>query len=403
MLTGLIVYTLLFGFGNWESIGPDGGDIYCPVQSPTNPLELWSFAYLSPTYVMHSIDGGVTWKFISTINTYSLSSAVVTADGTLLVTATGTYLWRSTDRGLTWETISVPDFNIRTLAAHPSAANVVYGVGTTSGSSGYHIAFFKSTDNGSTFDAQVFKKPGTFSRGTVISVSHSNPSVILIGGYIFDSNSRKAVAILSVDGGNSFKSVISNAAALDEYLDGAAIHPTNPDIMLLGTRQGIYRTVNRGSSWTKAATQEKNYNLTFSLADNNLVLGRGHQCVQRSSDGGRSWSSVTAGLSGGYISATVPSWHDASVAFASTPDGFYRSSNGGVSWRSTPGLLTGRVLAMEESQNWVYMSIYENGMMRTSVFGSVDWKTVKTPLDCGDFCAISANGSGTILALEGVG
>ncbi len=195
------------------------------------------------------------------------------------------------------------------------------------------------------------------------------------------------------------------AAASQYYFYGVGIHPTNPNIMLAGSLYSMYRSTDGGTNWSVAATQTYNYDITFSDADPNLVMAAGNNRVYKSTNAGVSWTSITSGLSGlSGIQWIVPDWNNTSNAFTSSSAGFHKSTNGGTSWTAKlEGLLVGRVLAMEESQGWIFMNMEDMGVFKTPATGSAAWEEVTTPLACGDFCDICADGSGVLLALEGSG
>ncbi len=398
----LFVVVALLGYGPWESTGPEGGDINAPVQSLSNASELWALSGINPTQVVHSTDGGFSWEMLSSFTGSTPNDMIITADGNLVAVGSNRS-WTSTDGGQSWTTRSVTNTVMCDAIAHPTAAGELFSAGYAY-DGGWKIAFIHSTDNGVTFDVTYLPVSGTYSYGRCIAVSESDPSVLLVGGYAYTTDAYEPVVFRSTDGGASFTDVTPAAAASQYYFYGVAIHPANPDIMISGSLQSVYRSVNGGDSWTHIRSQYYNYGIAFSHADNNLVLAGGSTRNYRSVNGGTSWSTVTSGLSGSGIKWVVPSWDNSSIAYTGSSTGFFRSANGGSSWTSSnAGLLLGKVLAMEESQGWIFMNIEDMGLYKSPASGSVSWEEVSTPLSCGDFCAICADGSGTLLALEGSG
>jgi len=405
MLAQVLVLIALAGYGPWSSVGPEGGDIDAPVQSPSNPLELWAVSGYNPTQVVHSTDGGESWESLSSFTGSTVYDMIVCPNGNL-VAAGSSRTWTSTDGGATWTSHSFTNTMFYDREAHPTNSNEVFGAGYAYDGS-WKLCFMHSTDGGSTFTTTFIPLGGTYTQsyGRSIAVSKSNPSVILLGGYGYDTTYVPFV-FRSTDGGASFTDVTPAAAASQYYFYGVGIHPTNPDIMLAGSLYSMYRSTNGGASWTvAAASQTYNYDISFSDADPNLVLAAGTNRTYRSTNAGVSWTSVTSGLTGVIgIEWVIPDWSSSSTAFTSSSAGFYRSTNGGSSWtEKLEGLIVGRVLAMEESQGWIFMNMQAMGVFKTPATGSVDWEEVTTPLACGDFCDICADGSGVLLALEGSG
>ena len=408
MVIQLMVLIALLGYGPWSSVGPEGGDINAPVQSHSNPQELWATSGYNPTQVVHSTDGGETWESLSTFTGSTVNDMVICPNGNM-VAAGSSRTWTSTNGGVTWTSHTATNTVFYDLAAHPTNSNVVYGSGYAYDGA-WKLCFMHSTDGGSTFSNTFIPLGGSFTQsyGRAIAVSQSNPSVILLGGYGYSSTDATYVPFVfrSTNGGSSFTDVTPAAAASQYYFYGVGIHPTNPDIMLAGSLYSMYRSTDGGNNWTVAASsQTYNYDISFSEADPNLVLAAGTNRTYRSTNGGVSWTTVTSGLTGVTgIQWIIPDWSNSSNAFTASSAGFYKSTDSGSSWAEyIEGLNIGRVLAMEESQGWIFMNMQDMGVFKTPATGSVAWEEVNTPLSCGNFCDICADDSGVILALEGSG
>ena len=408
MLVQVLFMAALAGYGPWVSMGPEGGDIDAPVQSPLNSQELWVLSGYNPTQVAHSTDGGETWESISSFTGSTPYDMAACANGNL-VAAGSSRTWTSTDGGASWNSNYSSNTIFYDLAAHPTDPAVVYAAGYAYDGA-WKLAFMKSTNGGVSFSVTYIPLGGsyTYSYGRAVAVSASDPSVILVGGYGYSSTDASYVPLVfrSTDGGSSFTDVTPAEAASQYYFYGVGIHPLNPDIMLAGSLYSMYRSTDGGASWTKvSANQTYNYGIAFSQSDPDLVLAAGMNRVYRSTNGGVTWTSIYApftGLTG--MQWVVPDWSGGPGVYTGTSAGFYRSADGGISWtQSNDGLLVGRVLAMERSQGWIFMNMQDMGVFRTPATGAVNWEEVTTPLSCGDFCDICADGDGTLLALEGTG
>lgn len=404
----ILILAALAGYGPWVSTGPEGGDLDAPVQSPVNSQELWALSGSNPTQVVHSTDGGESWSSLSSFSGSSVYDMVICPNGNLVVGGSSR-TWKSTDGGVTWSSSYSSNTIFYDLAPHPTNSTDVYAAGYAY-DDGWKIAFMHSTDGGATFACSFIPLSGTYtySYGRSIAVSASDPSVILLGGYGYSSTDAtyEPMVFRSTDGGAGFTDVTPAEAASQYYFYGVGINPLNPDVMLAGSLYSMYRSADGGNSWTKvAANQTYNYGITFSEADPDLVMAAGMNRVYRSVDGGTSWTSIYSPFTGATgIQWVLPDWNDAGKAYTAGSTGFYRSSDGGVSWSpSNSGLLIGRVLAMEESQGFVFMNMQDMGVFKAPSTGEVIWQEVTTPLSCGDFCDICADGEGVLLALEGSG
>lgn len=403
----LIVFLALAGSGLWTSIGPEGGDINSPVQSQTNPAELWAYSGSNPIQIVTSTDAGLTWESIASVTGGTAYDMVVCSNGDLVLGGSSR-TWTSTDGGQTWTGNYLSNVIFYDLVAHPTDPAQVFGCGYAYDGN-WKYSFMHSTDGGNSFAVTHVALPGTYtySYGRSIALGKSDPSVILLGGYGYSTTDATYVPLVmkSDNGGSTFTDITPAEASGQYYFYGVGVNPLNPDILLAGSLQSMYRSTDGGVSWTKvAASQTYNYRIAFSDADPNLVFAGGSSRVYRSTDGGVSWSGITSGLDGSDIQWAVPSWSDDTVAFTGSSVGFYRSANGGSSWSgSNEGLIVGKVLAMEESQGWIFMNMEDMGVFKTPASATVQWEEVNTPLACGDFCDICADGAGTLLALEGSG
>ncbi len=101
MLVQFLVFITLAGYGPWTSIGPEGGDINAPVQSPTNAQELWALSGTNPTQVVHSTDAGETWESLSSFSGSTPYDMIACPNGDL-VAAGSSRTWTSTNGGVSW-------------------------------------------------------------------------------------------------------------------------------------------------------------------------------------------------------------------------------------------------------------------------------------------------------------
>lgn len=74
-------------------------------------------------------------------------------------------------------------------------------------------------------------------------------------------------------------------------VNGFAVHSTNPKIMYVATRQGVFRTDNAGTTWTRAANGPKNVAAVAvnPRTPNEVYAATSDGEIVRSSDGGARW------------------------------------------------------------------------------------------------------------------
>ena len=259
-------------------------------------------------------------------------------------------VWKTADGGRTWVPVfdSQPVASIGAIAVAPSRPEVVYvgtGESTLRDSAGCGDGVYRSTDAGRTWthvglgDTQHIGK---------IAVDPRNPDVVFVAamGSLYAPNPERGV-YRSRDGGRSWEKVLyrdENVGAIEVVID-----PSDPRVVYAG----LWNT--RRPPW-------------FVYAPSNGPGGG----IYKSTDGGRNWQQLTAGLPAGAIGRTgiavapsrprrvyaVVDCLDAEPGTAPAPagggpsgqqarplqGGVFRSDDAGATWRkmSSDPMLWGR-------------------------------------------------------------
>lgn len=172
---------------------------------------------------------------------------------------------------------------------------------------------------------------------------------------------------VSEDGGRHYS--IRNRGMGPVYVASIAEHPSNPDIILLATMSGVYRTADGGKTWRSMRTgfppeymwghSAPIQNIAWSESDHNRVYAAigirnsnpsslnyrtaRYGCVYRSDDAGLTWRMDSK--DGDPLLATKSPIEgisvdprDADILLVTVAQGVYRSEDGGVNWkRSSDG------------------------------------------------------------------
>ena len=315
--------------------------------------------------LFHTEDAGGHWH---ERNNGFIGSEVVdiakAADGTLYA---GTYslgIFKSTDRGQSWtfSSYNLENPYIMLIAAHPTESKTVFV--TTNG------GVYASLDGGLTWEriAKKFFKdsellPGiAHFHGVAFDPKDSNRIYVGGGG---DQYSPSGVGIsMSEDGGESWKQA-NMGFEINVHVSKIVVDKNNPSIIYAttqgptnfsektGSGYGVFKSIDYGKSWMKIngglETVETN---TIALDPNNqqiLYLGTDDDGIYKTTDGGTSWTKLTiAGLPQKYgIGDIVIDPRDSNTVYAATVDyfrlfldrglvgdhGVYVSRDGGTSWR----------------------------------------------------------------------
>ncbi|MCH7777099.1 MAG: hypothetical protein IH878_11260 [Gemmatimonadetes bacterium] len=233
---------------------------------------------------------------------------------------------------------------------------------------------WKTTNNGVTFEP-VFENEGTHSVGA-IAVHQLDTNVVWVG--TGERASRQSSSwgdgvYKSTDGGETW----SNMGLRDSHHIGRiAMHPTDPDVVFVAAmghlwgpneERGLYVTTDGGRNWTRTLHVDENtgvVDVALDPSDPSIVYAATYQRRRRphgfhgggpgsglykSTDGGRTWRRLTAGLPDGdigrigisvyrsdprivYVSVEQGYRYNASTAYGERRAGVYRSEDRGETW-----------------------------------------------------------------------
>ena len=227
---------------------------------------------------------------------------------------------------------------LNAIAQQPGNDNIVY-VGAAAG------GVWKTTNAGASW-TPVFDNVGTQPIGSIFIEPTAPQNVWVATG---DRNGACAGyfgqgVYLSTDSGATWaqrNGGTSTKLALG-VVNAVVVQPTNSSVILAGGgagrdcpgNQGLYRSTDRGLNWTRVLIDQYVEDILFAPNSSTAYATVSGQGVYKSINGGSTWSKVSTGLtpgSGRVRLAMAPS--DANTLYALTGGGaLYRSSNAGVSW-----------------------------------------------------------------------
>ncbi|HJZ90584.1 MAG TPA: hypothetical protein VKE40_06895 [Gemmataceae bacterium] len=243
------------------------------------------------------------------------------------------------------------------FAVHPDDRSHYY-VAVASG------GVWKTTNAGTTW-TPVFDNEGSYSIGCV-TLDPKNPNVVWVG--TGENNSQRSVGYgdgvyKSIDGGRSWQHVGLKAS---EHIGKILIDQRDSDKVYVaaqgplwgpGGDRGLYKTTDGGKSWSKILNISENTGVTDVVQDPRdpdvmlaaayqrrrhvytIVNGGPESALHRTTDGGKTWTKVRAGLPSGDLGriglAASPSDPDtvyAIVEAAEKQGALFRSTDRGITW-----------------------------------------------------------------------
>jgi len=248
-------------------------------------------------------------------------------------------------------------------------------LGTSSG------GLFRSDDGGRTwtFNAQFgFNAEYVLER---IAIDPRDSQVMYVALWSIDDRSRGAL-YKSTDGGKSWESI---PAMQDKSIRALALAPSNPDVLVVGALQGIFRSEDAGAHWqtlSEGTTIKNVHSLAISPQDSNVIFAGTWHLGWKTSDGGHTWSSLSKGiLDDSDIFSIMVDPVNPSIVYASACSGIYKSDDFGESFRKLAGIpfsarRTHVLKSVVGSPGAVYAGTTQ-GLWRTTDAGA-SWKQLTT-------------------------
>lgn len=160
---------------------------------------------------------------------------------------------------------------------------------------------------------------------------------------------------------------------------------------------GVAKTTDGGTTWeldTLAVRQDSHYLSTMAIAialsNSDIVFAGGYDAVYtgtstdtmvalyKTTDGGDTWAACTTGGISGAVHGLAIKPDDASIVYAGTSDGVFRSTDQGTTWTNT-GLSRVRDLIIDpRAPNWIYAGT-DSGVY-VSFSGGNEWKVMSDGL-----------------------
>jgi hypothetical protein len=270
------------------------------------------------------------------------------------------------------------------IAFHPTNANIVY-CGAPQG------GFWRSTDKGVNWISSTDNLPTL--GVSDIAVIPSSPNTIFIATGDRDASDATGLGVYkSTDGGVSF--VAANTTMGNVTVNKILVNPLNHNTLIAGTTSGLYVSYNQGTSWSQKSAVGNFKDIKYCPGDTNYVYGTVGGTFYRSTNGGSTWNSITAGFSGTARNrmAIAVTAHNPDIVYIvasqssnSALEAVYKSSNKGTSFvqkATTPSMLATQGwydIAIESSatdSNLVYvggLNVYKSSNGAASFTAVTDW------------------------------
>ncbi len=229
-----------------------------------------------------------------------------------------------------WRPTGPPGGDVRGLVVDPNNADRFY-FGTLDGQ------IYTSADAGKHWELRYnFNRPKLFVDHIIVDPRDSNTL------YVACHRHKEAGGFFkSTDGGRSFK---ENPALRNEALHSLTQSQSDPNVLVAGTFNGIFRSDDAGDTWQQLPTSstpglEHVESLAIDPRSANIIYAGTWYLPYKTTDGGKTWKSIKEGIiDDSDIFAIDIDPRDPNHVIASACSGIYETKNAGDNWRKVQGI-----------------------------------------------------------------
>ena len=297
------------------------------VVHPTNP----NIVLLSDLHgrIVKTSDGGLEWREVyeEDVSIFALAISP-SAPNVVYAGDQQNNLLKSINTGDTWTRLSqVGSKGVGALTVDPSTPDTVYA--------GARDGVYKSTDGG-----VVWHKVVSEVQVVEVAMGPADPDLVLAA-------TRQGV-FRSTNGGTSWQQ------SLDIHAHSVQVAPSNPRVFYAGTAEGVYQSDDRGDTWINSSSGIEYLDIgpiaihpqspDVAIVGNNIWQWTFHndpfpdstsgEGIYKTVDGGTSWLKTTEGFIDVDVVALAVDPHDPNVAYVGMEcsRGIFRTEDGGATW-----------------------------------------------------------------------
>lgn len=297
-----------------------------------------------------------------------------------------------------WVSVGPDGGDVRSLTADPANPNRIL-LGTSAGQ------IYQSEDGGKTWARYV-----RIGKGNDYVVDHiifdpNQPGVIYVAAWTLEHEG--GAVFKSTDDGHSWEPL----KAMDgKSVRAIAISASDPNTLIAGTLDGVYRSRNGGQTWDRispeSSSEIKNVeSVAIDPNDSETVYAGTWHLPWKTIDGGRSWHNIKNGvIDDSDVFSIIIDPQQPQVVYASACSGIYKSDNAGELFHKIQGIPFSarrtRVLKQDPYNRDVVYAGTTEGLWKTSDAGKSWRRVTSTEVIVNDVLIDRQNSDHVLLATD---
>src|SRR5581483_4100400 len=378
------IYNSIDAGKHWTLLRPGLGKASLSVDNiivdPKSPNIIYAGVHTNDSIhggVYISDDSGLHWRSLPGIENHSVRAlAIAPSDNSVLVAGAIDGVFRTIDAGRNWTRISPENHpelkNFESIAIDPRSPDTIYA-GT------FHLPW-KTTNGGQDW---VNIKNGMLDDSDVfaIEIDRAKPEHVIASACsgIYETQT----------GGEKWRKVAGIPFSARRTRD-ITQNPARPNEIYAGTTEGLWRTTDGGDSWMLITSTKLVINSIAIHPDNpnRVLLGTDDAGIMVSEDGGQNFAVSNDGFVNRQVAALVADPRDAQRIYAGVIydglyGGFFLSEDGGKTWsQSNKGMGPRDVFSLYQPANQP-STIYagtNNGLYRSDDRG-INWTRLEKQVE----------------------
>ncbi|HET9741819.1 MAG TPA: transcriptional regulator [Terriglobales bacterium] len=276
----------------------------------------------------------------------------------------------------TWVSVGPDGGDVRSLSYDPANPTHIF-LGTSAGQ------IYESQDDGHTWARYV-----RIGKGNDYVVDHivfdpAHPGTMYVAAWTLEQTGGEVFK--STDGGHTWESL--------KPMDGKsvralAIAPSDPNTLVAGALDGVYRTRNAGQTWQRispeSSSEIKNVeSIAIDPMNAETVYAGTWHLPWKTEDGGKTWHNIKNGvIDDSDVFSIIIDPQQPQVVYASACSGIYKSESAGELFHKIQGMPFSarrtRVLKQDPANRDVVYAGTTEGLWRTTDAGTT-WRRITSP------------------------